>query len=179
MFFMLKSYQNICCPSWTTCYEASFTPSGIFCCNSSASRFQCQASESRPPKCLESLVECSAEAGGGCCPKADVCSPNGCIHIATSSILGALANSTTSAVESATPNAGALSSSPSGTNEMGTPITVTNTVIEVPAATSTVVKEGEVAQLGAGSKGSVVEALFVPYSSGWLFILVAALMGMR
>jgi hypothetical protein len=36
-----------------------------------------------------------------------------------------------------------------------------------------------VAQLGAGSKGSVVEALFVPYSSGWLFILVAALMGMR
>ncbi|PMD23664.1 hypothetical protein NA56DRAFT_596098, partial [Hyaloscypha hepaticicola] len=70
---------NICCPPWSICYEASFTLSGIFCCNASVSQFECQASESHPPKCLASLVECPAAAGGGCCPKDDVCSPNGCI----------------------------------------------------------------------------------------------------
>jgi hypothetical protein len=62
---------------------------------------------------------------------------------------------------------------------VGTPITITNTIIEAPAATYTLAKEGEVAQIKSGSQGSVVSTLFVPYSSGWLLVLVAVLMGMR
>jgi hypothetical protein len=161
------------------CYEASFTLSGIFCCNASVSQFECQASESHPPKCLASLVECPAAAGGGCCPKNDVCSQNGCIHASTASIIGTSLNSTTTTDGSAPSSSATVSPPSSGENGVGTPITVTNTIIEAPAATSTVVKEGEVAQIETGSKGSVMSILFVPYSSGWLLVLVAVLMGLR
>ena len=139
----------------------------VLCCNASWSRFQCQASEAYPPKCLASLVACSPETGGGCCPKNDICSPNGCIHISTASNSGVANHST------------AAATSVSGTNTVGSPITITNTVTEVPAATYTVVKEGKIAQQkGTGSKGSVVSTLLVPYSSMWLLILVGIVMGM-
>ncbi|KAE9375577.1 hypothetical protein N431DRAFT_454203 [Stipitochalara longipes BDJ] len=170
---------NICCPPWAICYEGSFTLSGVFCCNASVSQFDCQASESRPPKCLASLAECPVEAGGGCCPKNDICSPNGCIHILSASIVGISLHSTTSSAGSATGGLGSASISSSGTNSVGSPITITSTIVEAPAATSTVTKEGEVAQVGTGSKGSVVSAFFVPYSSAWLLVLVAVLMGLR
>ncbi|PMD65993.1 uncharacterized protein K444DRAFT_701475 [Hyaloscypha bicolor E] len=142
------------------------------------SQFECQASESRPPKCLASLVQCSAETGGGCCPKNDLCSPNGCIHISTASIIGTSLNSTTS--DAGTATSGPVSISPSSMiNGQVTPITITNTVVEAPAATYTVTKEGEVAQIEKGSQGSVMSTLFVPYSSGWFLVLVAVLMGIR
>jgi hypothetical protein len=64
-------------------------------------------------------------------------------------------------------------------NGQVTPITITNTVVEAPAATYTVTKEGEVAQIEKGSQGSVMSTLFVPYSSGWFLVLVAVLMGIR
>lgn len=161
------------------CYAGSFTLSGIFCCNASKSQFECQASESRPPKCLASLVQCSAETGGGCCPKNDLCSPNGCIHISTASIIGTSLNSTTMDAGSATSGPVSISPSSSKINGQGTPITITNTVVEAPAATYTVTKEGEVAQIEKGSQGSVMSTLFVPYSSGWFLVLVAVLMGIR
>jgi hypothetical protein len=161
------------------CYAASFTPSRIFCCNASKSQFECQASESRPPKCLSSLVQCSAETGGGCCPKNDMCSPNGCIHISTASIIGTSLNSTTTTAGSTTSSSTVVTSSASKNNEEGTPITITNTLVEAPAATYTVTKQGEVAQIGKGSQASVISIFFGPYSSGWLLVLVAVLMGAR
>lgn len=161
------------------CYGGKFTLSGVFCCNASLSQFACEASESRPPQCLASLVECSEETGGGCCPKNDVCSPNGCIHISTASIIGTSLNSTTISAGSATSSPASVTSSSSGKNGIGTPITITNTVVEAPAATYTMTKEGEVAQFETGSKGSAMSTLFVPYLSGWLLVLVAVLMGMH
>ncbi|PMD45200.1 hypothetical protein L207DRAFT_578136 [Hyaloscypha variabilis F] len=170
---------NICCPPWAICYVGSITLSGIFCCNASVSQFDCQDSESHPPKCLASLVECPAETGGGCCPQDDICSPNGCIHILSVSTVGTSLDSTTTYSESATSGPDSSSISSSGTNSVGLPITITNTVIEAPAATSTLTKEGEVAQVETGSKGSVVSILFVPHSSAWLLVLVAVLMALR
>jgi hypothetical protein len=135
-----------------TCYPTTFTPSTIFCCSSTNSQSECQyeASPFNPPKCLPSSVECSAEAGGGCCPSELQCSPNGCVQV----------------------------TGPSTTLLPPTQHDNPVTVIESPASTATMVKQGEVAQKGVGVRGSVVLKLCVPYFSAWVLVCLGALMGM-
>jgi hypothetical protein len=107
----------------------------------------------------------------------DICSPNGCVHTVPASIISVSSSATSSATRSSITGSSNSLSSAAEENGVGSPITITNTVIEAPAATYTVVKEGRVAQVPR-SKSSVMSTLFVPYSSGWLLILVALLMGM-
>lgn len=167
--------QNICCPVAMTCYVASFTPSGIYCCNSTASEYACQASESNPPKCMDSLVECSLQTGGGCCPSALECSPNGCVHVNNASTIIPSSTSPSSSSE----NIQTTSVPPSLTsNSLGTPITVTSTVFQAPRATVTLAKEGEIldARVGAGGS-SIVLSLWIPYFAALFICCLAVLMG--
>jgi len=171
---------DICCPVQMVCYEASFTVSGIYCCNSTDSVFQCQITKADPPKCMASLVECSSETGGGCCPSALECSPNGCVHVNNASMI-----SSVSTIAS-TSNSGTSQSSQSNTqpptsassNSLGTPITVTSTIIEAPEATVTLAKEGEIAQPRVGAGGdSIVVSFWSPYSTALFIVCIAGLMG--
>ena len=56
---------DICCPVSMTCYRRDSSPSGIFCCNSTDSPWQCQAAVHAPAKCIDSTFECGHELGGG------------------------------------------------------------------------------------------------------------------
>ena len=55
---------------------------------------------------------------------------------------------------------------------------MTNTVTQLPAATKTVVKEGEVPRNGAAAKVSALMTFCLPYTYAWVLICVAVLMGM-
>jgi hypothetical protein len=58
------------------------------------------------------------------------------------------------------------------------PLTIiTTTVVEVPAMTITIVKQGEVAT-GVARKVSVFYALWFPYVSAIILTIIAAIMGM-
>lgn len=72
--------KDICCPVGMFCHSTPYTNSGTFCCNSTASDSECQASSSRPPQCPPSTFECAAVDGGGCCSNGTACSENGCIE---------------------------------------------------------------------------------------------------
>ncbi|KAI9055585.1 hypothetical protein LZ554_000531 [Drepanopeziza brunnea f. sp. 'monogermtubi'] len=156
--------HDICCPITMACYPAKFTPSGIFCCNDTKTSFDCEPSEDDPPKCIEGTVQCSEATGGGCCPSTKECSPNGCVHVLNASIISA----SPSTVESS-------SSVTKASSIVGTPI-VFITVTEVPEATQTLAKVGEVMQ-ARGSGDSIVMKLCVPYSTVYLLVGVAVLMG--
>ncbi|KAK0108429.1 hypothetical protein ONS95_003234 [Cadophora gregata] len=167
---------DICCPVTMACYRAKFTPSGIACCNSSADKFDCEPSEDNPPTCMKGTVQCSEATGGGCCPSVSECSPNGCIHVVSASILGASPTDSSSANDV---SESALSTSSVTRNSMSaveTPLS-TVTVTQQPASTQTLAKAGEVMQ-ARGSKGSIVMALCVPYSTACLLVGVATLMGL-
>jgi hypothetical protein len=79
-----------------------------------------------------------------------LCSPNGCISIT---------KPTTS-----TPIPAATATGPV-------------TVVEVPGATATIVKQGEVAHTGGGTKEDVRMSLCLPYSCTAILVFIAALMG--
>ncbi|KAF8858914.1 hypothetical protein BDZ45DRAFT_590465 [Acephala macrosclerotiorum] len=165
----------ICCPVEMTCYSASFTNSGIYCCNSTNSLFECEVTKAHPPQCMASLVECSKETGGGCCPSTLECTPNGCVHVNNASI------TSTSSTSSASPSSDSSQSTyvPASTtsNSLGTPITVTSTIFEAPAATVTLAKEGEIAPAGVGAGGdSIVVNLGVPYFVALAIVCVAGIM---
>ncbi|KAL2071527.1 hypothetical protein VTL71DRAFT_12762 [Oculimacula yallundae] len=165
---------DICCPVTMACYRASFTPSGIYCCNSSISQFDCEPSKDNPPTCMDGTVQCSEATGGGCCPSVSECSPNGCIHVVSASILSTTATSAIGSKTTGThptPSATRNSVSPEGT-----PLS-TVTIIQQPAATQTLAKSGEVMQ-ARGAKGSIVTILSVPHSTACLLVGVAALMGL-
>ncbi|PBP21297.1 hypothetical protein BUE80_DR007888 [Diplocarpon rosae] len=168
---------DICCPVTMACYRAKFTPSGIFCCNNSRSEFDCEPSKDDPPKCIEGTVQCSEATGGGCCPSTKECSPNGCIHVVSASIIGASSTDSIYAETSSTNSAPFSSVTRNSVSIVGTPITVTSTVTERPEATQTLAKLGEVMQ-ARGSKGSITMALSGPYPTVCLLIGVAAFMGL-
>lgn len=157
------------------CYRAKFTPSGIFCCNDSISTFDCEPSEDNPPKCMDGTVQCSEATGGGCCPSTKECSPNGCIHIVSASVISASSTDTASGTIS-TDSSTSSSVTRNSVSIVGTPITSTRTVTERPEATQTLAKSGEVMQ-ATGSKDSIVLKLCVPYSTACLLVGMAALMG--
>ena len=132
---------------------------------------------------MPNTFQCSGETGGGCCPNGSQCSPNGCLQISGPSIIEAsstysLTSETTSPISgSYTYSSSVVGSISSGGLGPGV-IIVTNTVTQIPAATATMVKEGEIAQNGAATRGSVVLTLYLPYSCAWVLVCVAALMGM-
>ncbi|KUJ18368.1 uncharacterized protein LY89DRAFT_781430 [Mollisia scopiformis] len=167
---------NICCPVGMTCYAATFTPSGIYCCNSTDSDYNCEASESDPPKCMASLVECSPETGGGCCPSTLECSPNGCVHVNNASTISP--PSTVPATSSPSNSQGTQAAPAMTSNSLGTPITVTSTIFQAPQATVTLAKEGEIlaARVGAGGS-SIVLSFWIPYAATMLIGCIAVLMG--
>ncbi|TVY91280.1 hypothetical protein LAWI1_G002200 [Lachnellula willkommii] len=151
---------EICCPVKTACYPTTvdISPSRIFCCNSALNPSECLVSIHSPPVCVAGTTECSRETGGGCCPKDTTCSPNGCIQISGPYII-----SSSAVAIGASPNPGA------GGTDATTP--VTKTVTERPAATATVVKDGEVAQSGVG-KDSVSFGFL--YAMAWMLVCAAA-----
>ena len=112
---------------------------------------------------MAGTTECDRQTGGGCCPQGTICSPNGCIQISGPSIISSSVAAT-----------GA--SSPTPTLGDGGP-TLMKTVTEQPAATATVVKDGEVAQSGV-RKDSVTLSLCLPYAMAWMLVCVAAVMGL-
>jgi hypothetical protein len=149
------------------CYPSLITSSNVYCCNSSAPAAQCRESARQPPQCLPDTRRCTDATGGGCCPNSLICSPNGCIQIKESSIIG----------PSSSPQAVSGSESIKSLTAVQTdPATVT--VTQIPAATVTMAKEAEVAQKGDGSKQSVILSFCVPYVSAWSLLCVAVLMGM-
>ncbi|CZT41414.1 uncharacterized protein RSE6_01150 [Rhynchosporium secalis] len=152
------------------CYRAKFTPSGIACCNSSITQFKCEPSENNPPTCIEGTVQCSEATGGGCCPSASECSPNGCIHVASASILNPTATSNVD------PETGSPTATRNSQSHEATPLS-TVTVVQQPAATQTLAKSGEVME-AKGTRESIVMTLCVPYSTAYLLVVVAALMGL-
>lgn len=173
---LLTCSQAICCPVDMTCYAASFTNSGIYCRNSTNSEFECELTKAHPPQCMASLVECSPETGGGCCPSASECTPNGCVHVNNASIIssGSSASSTSNSGGSQSTQVPASTTS----NSLGTPITVTNTIFQAPAATVTLAKQGEIAQAGVGAGSySLVINLRVPYSCALFIVCIAGIMG--
>ncbi|KAH7350962.1 hypothetical protein BKA65DRAFT_593811 [Rhexocercosporidium sp. MPI-PUGE-AT-0058] len=167
---------DICCPVTMACYRVKFTPSGIACCNSSANQFDCEPSEDNPPICIEGTVQCSEATGGGCCPSASECSPNGCIHVVSASILDATPTSSDLSGADSEVASQTSSATRNSVSAAGTPLS-TVTVTQRPAATQTLAKAGEVMQ-ARGTRGSVVMTLCVPYSTACLLVGVAALMGL-
>ncbi|TVY23234.1 hypothetical protein LHYA1_G007285 [Lachnellula hyalina] len=155
----------ICCPVRTACNPTTveISPSGIFCCNSALNPEGCFVSTHNPPVCMAGTTECSRETGGGCCPENTICSPNGCIHAVPVWIISS--SVVTVGASSLSPTSGA-----GGTESLAT---ITKTVTERPAATATMVKDGEVAQSGV-RKDSVI--LSFPYAIAWMLVCVAALM---
>ncbi|KAK2625656.1 hypothetical protein QTJ16_004968 [Diplocarpon rosae] len=101
------------------------------------------------------------------------CSPNGCIHVVSASIIGASSTDSIYAETSSTNSAPFSSVTRNSVSIVGTPITVTSTVTERPEATQTLAKLGEVMQ-ARGSKGSITMALSGPYPTVCLLIGVAA-----
>lgn len=168
-------FQNICCPVTSICYQTPFTPSKIFCCNSTTPS-ECRVSKSHPPECPPSTAECSAETGGGCCPEITQCSSNGCIQVLEIQISSPTSTSLLSTVGSTTCKDTYLTSGPQ--IQTTTSLTSTITTIQCLAVTATVAKDGEVVQQGGGTKGSVWEILRHPYTTVLVLVLVAALMGM-
>ena len=158
------------------CYRAQFTPSGIACCNSSANQFDCEPSEDNPPTCMKGTVQCSEATGGGCCPSASECSPNGCIHVVSASILNAFPTSPNLSDVDSESASQTSSVTRNSVNAIGTPLS-TVTITQRPAATQTLAKAGEVMQ-ARGTRGSIVMTLSVPYSTACLLVGVAALMGL-
>lgn len=167
---------DICCPVTMACYPAKFTPSGIACCNSSADKFDCEPSEDNPPMCIEGTVQCSEETGGGCCPSASECSPNGCIHVVNASILSASPTNSNSADDQFGSTSATSAVTQNSVSAIRTPL-ATVTVTQQAASTQTLAKAGEVMQAG-GSRGSIVMKLCVPYSTACLLVGLAALMGL-
>jgi hypothetical protein len=143
--------QNICCPVQMICHPTPYTKSNIYCCNSNKTSLDCDGSWTSSPKCMPTFFECLGLEGGGCCPTNTLCSPNGCITIRGPTTI----------------------SSPTGSTTHTVPITVT----EVPAATATLVKQGEIAQSGVGPKESVRLKLCLPYSCTAILVFIAALVG--
>ena len=143
--------QDICCPVKMTCHPTPLTNSKIYCCNSTETKLECDGSWIAPPRCMPSYNACLAEEGGGCCPMGTRCSPNGCITITGPTTVG-------------------------GITGLEAPTDLV-TVTEIPAATATGVKQGEVAQSGVGTKDSVVLKLCLPYSCVSFLVFMAALMG--
>jgi hypothetical protein len=133
------------------CHPTPLTPSNIYCCNSNETKLECDGSWTALPKCLPSYFECLAEEGGGCCPTNTLCSPNGCITTTSPTTVG----------------------TPAGT---ATPTGLV-TIVEVPAATVTMMKQGEVAQSGVGQKDAVLIKLCLPYSCVSFLGFVVVLMG--
>lgn len=154
----------MCCPIQMRCYPSLLASSNVYCCNSRASTSQCKESIRHPPACLPENQECSSSTGGGCCPKASICSPNGCLQIKDSSILG--------------PSTSHQSTRAASTKTSISMQTDRVTVTQIPAATITTAKEAEVVQKGDGSKQTAVLTFCVPYMSAWFLICVAVLMGM-
>lgn len=158
-----------------TCYAASFTNSGTYCCNSTNSLFECEITKAHPPQCMTSLVECSKETGGGCCPSTLECTPNGCVHFNNASIISS--SYTSSAPSSSDSFQSTHFSASTTSNSLGTPITVTSTIFEAPAATVTLAKEGEIAQADVGAGGdSIVVNLWVPYFAALVIVCIAVIM---
>jgi hypothetical protein len=62
------------------CHLTRYSPSGIYCCNSTKPNQYCHASQKHPPRCLNGLFECPDTAGGACCPEGSTCSEDGCIR---------------------------------------------------------------------------------------------------
>jgi hypothetical protein len=155
------------------CYPTPFTPSKIFCCNST-SKSDCHSSNAYPPKCLNNTFECSKETAGGCCPHGTICVSNGCIEITGPSII--------SGSSTAKPTAGSYVFSStivdgSAASGSGLMTVSTFTVTERPAATSTGVKQGEVAQNGVPQRDSVFLTLCLPHVSALVLVCIAAMMG--
>ncbi|KAH6712986.1 hypothetical protein BKA61DRAFT_576582 [Leptodontidium sp. MPI-SDFR-AT-0119] len=167
---------DICCPVTMACYPAKFTPSGIACCKSTANQFDCEPSEDNPPTCIEGTVQCSEATGGGCCPSTLECSPNGCIHVISASILNTTPTSSVFSDADSETASETSSVTRNSVSAVGTPLS-TITVTQQPAATQTLAKVGEVMQ-ARGTRGSIVMTLCVPYSTACLLVGVAALMGL-
>ncbi len=126
--------QNICCPMGMSCHSTPYTNSGTFCCNSTASESECQASQSQPPKCPALTFECTAVVGGGCCSNGTACSENGCIEFDGSGTPAPITSTyVTTIIHTAASKA--IGPSPSGqlaeagTNLMVTTITTTVTMV--------------------------------------------------
>ena len=160
------------------CYDAAdgagMTFSGIFCCNATTP-YDCQLSEVNPPKCMDSLIQCSKATGGGCCPSVQECTPNGCVHVSPASTIFPASNISVTSYSGTPSNS---SSTQYNTDSSGMMVTVTNTIIEQPAATQTLAKEGEVAQLTNDSRGSTAISSYIPYLLAWAFVCIAFGMGM-
>ena len=171
-----KRSQDICCPVTMACYRAKFTPSGIACCNSSADQFDCEPSEDNPPMCIKGTVQCSEATGGGCCPSKSECSPNGCIHVLSASIVSASHTDSASAGDTSRSTSPTSSEMHNTVSTVGTPLS-TVTITQQPASTQTLAKAGEVMQ-ASRSKGSIVMRLCVPYSTACLLVVVCGLMGL-
>ena len=136
-----------------SCRPTTLSSSDIYCCNSTWTHRECEGSGSALPKCSPSHFACLVQEGGGCCPLKSLCSPNGCIMTTGPTIISSLIATSTATF-------------------IG-PVTVT----EIPAATATIIKQGEVAQSGVGAKDSVVIKLCLPYSCISFLVFVAAVMG--
>ncbi|KAH6683315.1 hypothetical protein B0J14DRAFT_647538 [Halenospora varia] len=167
---------NICCPVGTACFATQNTPSQVLCCNAT-SLHQCQDTSNGPPNCLPGTTQCSAETGGGCCPDHTVCSPNGCIRITGPSIINSTETGTATYISTSTMTSISTIFTQSG-SESPALVTITRTITQIPAATATIVKQGEVAQQkGAGGKTILLSGEF-PYSTLWAVIGVAFVMGL-
>ncbi|KAH8687865.1 hypothetical protein BGZ60DRAFT_522504 [Tricladium varicosporioides] len=167
---------NICCPVGTACFASQNTPSQVLCCNAT-SLYQCQDTSNSPPKCLSGTTQCSAETGGGCCPDHTVCSPNGCIQITGPSIINSTATETAMPTSTSTTTLFSTITT-QGESNMPAPVTITRTVTQIPAATATIVKQGEVAQQkGTGGK-TILLSSELPYLTLWALIGVAFVMGL-
>jgi hypothetical protein len=200
--------QDICCPITTSCFSVPFTPSGILCCNATSLKF-CDYSSHNSPSCVAGTTQCSALAGGGCCPNGTLCSQNGCIQFLDASVISSVETipaKTLSAhtIETLEPfmvtsldsshrtgqpqvptptvtfvnsqNPSSMAGNSSAVSQT-LPITVTTTMVEVPATSVTIAKQGEVAT-GTARKVSAICTLWFPYASAAILIIIAAIMGM-
>jgi hypothetical protein len=174
-FFLLTVSKDICCPIEMACFTASFTPSHIVCCANTSSH--CDYPDSKPPECLAGRIQCSADAGGGCCPEGTSCSPNGCIQALAPSIITS-SQGPTQSVANTGPVVTSPFSQPSQTMVESSPTIITQTLVEAPATTITVVKQGEVAQKGVAQRVTVFFNLYPPYMLIWALLCVTAIMGM-
>lgn len=178
----LTLVQNICCPVGMTCQSTDFTTSKILCCNSTSLDLPCQFDHLHPPQCPHSTFECAYLVGGGCCPIDTQCSPNGCIKFEQYGNPILTTYTFTATVTSSIALDGLKESAGTTTNHIAVSPTITDTVTisRLATPTTTAVKDGEVAQRGAGAHvarfGLCLKAFTCP--SVDMFLLVAMWMAL-
>ncbi|OTB03416.1 hypothetical protein M426DRAFT_12566 [Hypoxylon sp. CI-4A] len=69
---------NICCPEGIVCHASSFSPSGVFCCETGS---PCLATKDKPPRCAGHSSACDKDLGGGCCAAGTECTEHGCLKV--------------------------------------------------------------------------------------------------